>query len=265
MVRYFCFGLSLSLAILVTFAAAQTAQQRTATRTVPAETMSRLGQLHDSLQPSVRNWIDEQALNIAQRHSLDLSALRSSVQRRFPALNKAGSDGSVLALLEMILRQSILQTNADKQNYLQRMQDLNTVSQAISDQLNALAHATEEQPSQKGNQDSPQGNQGSQQKDYRCANAYCQSLSSRLANLNSISAKLPHPLHLQAPANPTYADLQNLKASLKGKLDTIGDDTQLANVDLQNTMQAQQQALQTLSDISKEFSDTAMSIIRNLN
>lgn len=51
---------------------------------------------------------------------------------------------------------------------------------------------------------------------------------------------------------------------LEGKLSTVGDDAQLANIDLQNSLQKQQQTLQTMSNISKMLHDTAKSIIQNM-
>ena len=48
------------------------------------------------------------------------------------------------------------------------------------------------------------------------------------------------------------------------KLNSVGDDAQLANVDLQNMLQKQQQTLQMLSNISKTLHDTAMSVIRKI-
>jgi len=48
------------------------------------------------------------------------------------------------------------------------------------------------------------------------------------------------------------------------KLKTIGDDSQLANVDLQKVMQKQQQTLQSMSNISKLLHDMAMGIIRKI-
>src|SRR5439155_21312866 len=48
------------------------------------------------------------------------------------------------------------------------------------------------------------------------------------------------------------------------KLNSIGDDAQLANVDLQNILQKQQQTLQMMSNISKMLHDTAKSVIRNM-
>jgi hypothetical protein len=54
------------------------------------------------------------------------------------------------------------------------------------------------------------------------------------------------------------------KRSIEDKLETVGDDAQLANVDLQNILQKQQQTLQMLSTISKLLHDTAMSVIRKI-
>lgn len=47
-------------------------------------------------------------------------------------------------------------------------------------------------------------------------------------------------------------------------LNSVGDDAQLANVDLQNVLQKQQQTLQMMSNISKMLYDTAMSVIRKI-
>ena len=52
--------------------------------------------------------------------------------------------------------------------------------------------------------------------------------------------------------------------SLEQKLSTVGDDAQLANIDLQNSSQKTQQTLQTMSNVSKMLHDTAMAIIRKI-
>jgi hypothetical protein len=51
---------------------------------------------------------------------------------------------------------------------------------------------------------------------------------------------------------------------LEDELASVGDDAQLANVDLQNALQKQQQTLQMMSNMSKSLHDTAKSIIRKL-
>jgi hypothetical protein len=58
--------------------------------------------------------------------------------------------------------------------------------------------------------------------------------------------------------------LENFLADLEQQLSTVGDDAQLANIDLQSSLQKQQQTLQTMSNVSKMLHDTAMAIIRKI-
>jgi hypothetical protein len=44
----------------------------------------------------------------------------------------------------------------------------------------------------------------------------------------------------------------------------MGDEAQLANIDLQNMLQKQQQTIQMMSNISKVLHDTAMAVIRKI-
>ena len=57
---------------------------------------------------------------------------------------------------------------------------------------------------------------------------------------------------------------EEMKKIFAGTLLNIGDDAQLANIDLQNSLQKQQQLIQTLSNVSKLLSDTSMSVIRKI-
>ena len=59
-------------------------------------------------------------------------------------------------------------------------------------------------------------------------------------------------------------ELENYIADLEEQLSTVGDDAQLANIDLQNILQKQQQTLQTMSNVSKMLHDTAIAIIRKM-
>jgi hypothetical protein len=54
-------------------------------------------------------------------------------------------------------------------------------------------------------------------------------------------------------------------ATLEEKLSTVGEDGQLANIDLQNMLQKQQQTIQTLSNVSKMLHDTATAVIRKMS
>jgi hypothetical protein len=50
----------------------------------------------------------------------------------------------------------------------------------------------------------------------------------------------------------------------EGELDTLEDDAQLSNIDLQNAIQKQQQMIQLLSGISKLLHDTTTTVIRKI-
>ena len=58
--------------------------------------------------------------------------------------------------------------------------------------------------------------------------------------------------------------LDNLIQQEEEFLNGCSDDAQLANVDLQNMLQKQQQTLQMMSNISKMLHDTAMAVIRKI-
>ena len=54
------------------------------------------------------------------------------------------------------------------------------------------------------------------------------------------------------------------KARLSAKMNSVGDDAQLANLELQNVVQKQQQILQVISNIIKMMHDQAMAVIQNM-
>jgi hypothetical protein len=60
------------------------------------------------------------------------------------------------------------------------------------------------------------------------------------------------------------SQLENEIVTWEEKLGAIGDDAQLANIDLQNALQRQQQTLQTMSNVSKMLHDTAMAVVRKI-
>jgi hypothetical protein len=51
---------------------------------------------------------------------------------------------------------------------------------------------------------------------------------------------------------------------LEERLNSVGDDAQLANADLQNALQQQQQTLQMMSNLSKMLHETCMAIVRKV-
>jgi len=62
----------------------------------------------------------------------------------------------------------------------------------------------------------------------------------------------------------TAEELDEYLQAMEEELEGIGEDAQLANVDLQNCLQKQQQMLQMMSQLSKAMHDTAMGVIRKM-
>lgn len=231
-------------------------------RPLPPELTRRFEPLRAALQPAARNWVEEQAKIEARRPHPDLNALRAAIRQRFPrSFSAAGSrqtgvtavqqsGGDIDAVVFLVLMQASQNAQADLQAQMQQMQAIDQHKQAlreIADQLNREVAA--------GKMSRSSG---------PCVSAFCSSLPSRFKAVNTASARLPHTVHFQAPSSLTNAQLAALQSQMNSALNTVGDDSQLANIDLQNAMQKQQQALQMISDMEKEMNDTAMSVIRHL-
>jgi hypothetical protein len=67
---------------------------------------------------------------------------------------------------------------------------------------------------------------------------------------------------LPAPLPSTQGASQAIRTA--PKVSTGKDSIQLQNIDLQNTLQKQQQLIQMMSNLLKTLNDTAMSVIRKI-
>lgn len=139
------------------------------------------------------------------------------------------SEADVSALVQWVLRQAYLETNKDLKFYADKVRYYNEMKQEIRDDL---GHARSGRPVK-----------GIALVPYRPDGA---------------AVKTEPPRVLSKTERDQYIK------SLEDKLNGIGDDAQLANVDLQNVLQKQQQTLQMMSNVSKMLHDTAMAVIRKI-
>lgn len=86
------------------------------------------------------------------------------------------------------------------------------------------------------------------------------SLTEKVKNLNQAKKQVRDKLNGLRENSVSNSEIKKWEE----KLNSIGDDAQLANVDLQNILQKQQQTLQMMSNISKMLYDTATSVIRKM-
>ncbi len=78
-----------------------------------------------------------------------------------------------------------------------------------------------------------------------------------------VKKHFPH-LKLEEVDIAKFIALQKLLEEWEGKLESVGEDGQMANIDLQNMLQKQQQTMQMLSNVSKMLQDTALAAIRKI-
>jgi hypothetical protein len=171
----------------------------------------------------------------------------------------SGSDPN--ALVQYVLRESYLQTTEDLRYYAEKVKYYNAIKKAVRQYLGAL-------------------------RDFRvaaCKSARDQGIDirraeeddrSRLAEIFKehtqsyealdVACEFSIPDRVPAEGVSGFEELEAEIERWEEKLNTVGDDAQLTNVDLQNMLQKQQQTLQMMSNISKMLHDTAMSVIRKM-
>ena len=163
------------------------------------------------------------------------------------------------ALVQHVLRESYLQTTEDLRYYAEKVKFFNQCKKAIREYLQALrcvhrklkaaVHAAADTPPG-ADQSKPFG---------KLLEQHAQAF-----NVGPLERELGLPARVPADNVDSLQAFDDEIAKWEEKLNTIGDDAQLANVDLQNILQKQQQTLQMLSNISKMLYDTAQSVIRKM-
>jgi hypothetical protein len=171
----------------------------------------------------------------------------------------AGTD--ISALVQEVMREAYLQTTEDLRHYAEKVSYYNQRKKVLREYLSSLRDFKARALSAA-----------------RMRNInLCSSATNDVALLDEIfteSARsyevgpIEHELCIPNRVPPekvtSLSQLDSEIARWEDKLNTIGDDAQLANIDLQNILQKQQQLLQMLSNISKVTHETAMEIIRNI-
>lgn len=139
------------------------------------------------------------------------------------------------ALVQYVLREAYLEQTADLRHYAEKVRYFNTMKNLYRDEL------------------------------VRARAVLAAERSERIAYVPDPRLRPPPPPGTPRPDSlTTAAQVRAAIAQWEEDLNTMGDDSQLANVDLQNTLQKQQQILQMLSNISRQLHDTAKSVIQNI-
>jgi hypothetical protein len=164
-------------------------------------------------------------------------------------------------LVQWVLRESYQQTTEDLRYYAEKVRSFNKQKKAIRDYLSAMRRLQSLVNASLHEQgiDSCQGARGDER-------AVAETID-RHATEFVAEDEVPNLCIPDRVPATTVGSLAAFEAEIRKweeKLNTIGDDSQLANVDLQNILQKQQQTLQMMSNISKMLHDTAESVIRKM-
>ena len=162
-----------------------------------------------------------------------------------PELVKAGAD--VLALVQLVLRESYLEATENLRLYAEKVRFYNQLKRQMREELSrAREHLANYPEASPLDEIDPLGKV-----------RFTSSLTEDEHGCVRVQT-------IDVGEAMTVKELECYIERLELELATVGDDSQLANVDLQNMLQKQQQALQMMSNISKMSHETAMAVIRNI-
>lgn len=168
----------------------------------------------------------------------------AEIQSRWSSLisnmRSEGATMDVNALVQMATKQAYAETNKDLQFYAEKVRYYNDLKVSIREELNETRRRMS---ASRGTQPSAVA----RQKLYAL----------KPASYSRLVVRQGRPMS-------SKADYAAYIKRLEGELASVGDDAQLANIDMQNMLQKQQQTVQMMSNISKMLHDTAMSVIRKM-
>jgi hypothetical protein len=176
-------------------------------------------------------------------------------------IGKASGSEDPTVLVEMVLRQAYVEATEDLRAYAEKVRKINKSKKALRDYLAALRNFKSNVLSAARGRgvDLSRGNE----KDVAALAALLEEYAAPRV-VSEIEYELSLPDRIPPATVKTIDSLENEIARREEQLNSLGDDAQLANVDLQNVLQKQQQTLQMMSNISKMLHETAMAVIRKM-
>jgi hypothetical protein len=177
----------------------------------------------------------------------------------FVAGQQVGGAMDVNSLVQFVLREAYMENTKDLHFYAQKVRFYNELKKMIRNELTkareylAAQAGSKPEDALKGGYSNSTGGTGPL------------SFPTEPQFDETSGAMVPHDPTSNYDAEFNKKEhLETYIKNLEEQLNSVGDDAQLANVDLQNMLQKQQQTLQMMSNISKMLHDTAMAIIRKI-
>ncbi len=219
-----------------------------------------LNGLRDTIATSVQNTNlnDPKAV---QALSSDLEAKFASVVAK---ANVTGGNVDVAALVEYVLMQAYNASTQDMYVFAKKVEHFNKVKKALNDEITRVrAHLSKHTDTTTDSNGKTPDNLRAPFQTTNMASAAYGTFGTDI-DPNDKSGNLKSSFKQNAANTNVKKDVEAYLARLEEKKGTIGDDAQVANLELQQFVQKQQQVLQLMSNLYKLFHETAMAIIRKI-
>ena len=174
-------------------------------------------------------------------NTINNTGMANQVQNYNNYINSGAGAQNIEGLLASVMRESYQQMNEDLSFYANKVKSFNEQKKAIRSDTEALRNAMQ-----------------------NAANGGSQTVTVLKLDAQNNPVFDANGKPVQERITLNKAQLEDRIKNMESALNSVGDDAQLANVDLQNSLQKQQQCLQTLSNVSKMMHDTGMAIIRKI-
>lgn len=250
-----CLAIAASGAAQLPTPTAQQATSAAVTRQLPPQLVSRNATLMNTLQPSARQWVVDQARAQSRLAQPDPAAVQAAARARFskpPAAGAANSAGNmsgmdVEVMVQLVMSQVATDAESDLKAQAEQMQEINKQKAALRTFQDALKREQEAGAKAKATD--------------ICHTPGCQGLASEAAALSRSAAA---PVRLAVPPSVTYGALSQLEVQAKkdeGSLSDMGQEQQLK---MQMVMDRMTKADNALSNIMKKTADAETSIVSKM-
>jgi hypothetical protein len=222
-------------------------------REITPEMKRRIAAIQSALQPSTREWVEQQAKLESQKQSPDAPSIEAAVYNRFPALNTRGGPAKASdmnSLVAVVLMQEANDAEKDLQDTIAQVQAINNAKQKMRDLLSQLDQEIKSNPTPVNST--------------LCQTSLCKSLAASLNQISAATANLQKPLRMGVPAKPTYADLKVVQSQLQSSLDSMNEMSEMTSMRLQMAMDRRSKFVEALSNIMKKIDSTQETIVQNL-
>jgi hypothetical protein len=216
---------------------------------------ARYNALRSRLQPSVAQWVVQQAAVQKKQTKPDLGALRATVRARLGG-SLAAMD--VDALVFLVMMEAAQSSQSDLQQIMQQVQADNQAKQSLRGVQEQLQQAQANLEANARAQSKPSA------ANEPCVTPACAAIAEKAKNAERVSAASSKPLHYAVGTQPTRSQIAELQVRTKADSDSLNDLSEQLQLRMQMEQQELSQAYETISNIMKTMSDTSSAVIQNL-